>query len=196
MRIDRVTPKSSFLSVEKDSAIIASEILKNERLKKYLVCNIKGVDPILDNYNITSKDEFDLKEHIIKFAPKITVDSPEFNYLIIKFNGFSPNIQNPEFRNNIIEFDIVCHFDHWKLPNFQQRPFKIAAEIDSMFNKKHLTGIGVLQFVSGDPFILTDEFGGFCLRYKAIHGEEDKTPMPTPEQEKILQETYYPGLLY
>ena len=86
MRIDRITPKSSFLSVEKDSAIIASEILKNERLKKYLVCNIKDVDPILDNYNITSKDESDLKEHIIKFAPKITVESPEFNYLIIKFN--------------------------------------------------------------------------------------------------------------
>ena len=111
MRIDRITPKSSFLSVEKDSAIIASEILKNERLKKYLVCNIKDVDPILDNYNITSKDESDLKEHIIKFAPKITVDSPEFNYLVIKFNGFSPNLQNPEFRNNIIEFDIICHFD-------------------------------------------------------------------------------------
>lgn len=194
MRIDRVTPQSSFLSVEKDSAIIASEILKNERLKKYLVCNIDGLDPL--RYDIKPEDERNLKEHIIKFAPKIKVDSPEFNYLVIKFNGFSPNIQNPEFRNNIIEFDIVCHFDRWNLGNFQQRPFKIAAEIDSMFNKKHLTGIGVLQFVSGDPFILTDEFGGFCLRYKAIHGEEDKTPMPTKEQEALLQETYYPGLLY
>lgn len=194
MRIDRITPKSSFLSVEKDSAIIASEILKNERLKKYLVCNVRGLDPLA--YNITSKDEADLKEHIIKFAPKIKVDNPEFNYLVIKFNGFAPNVQNTEFRNNIIEFDIVCHFDHWNLGNFQQRPFKIAAEIDSMFNKKHLTGIGVLQFVSGDPFILTDEFGGFCLRYKTIHGEEDKTPMPTKEQEELLQETYYPGLLY
>lgn len=194
MRIDRVTPQSSFLSVEKDSAIIASEILKNERLKKYLVCNIDGLDPL--RYDIKPEDERNLKEHIIKFAPKIKVDSPEFNYLVIKFNGFSPNIQNPEFRNNIIEFDIVCHFDRWNLGNFQQRPFKIAAEIDSMFNKKHLTGIGVLQFVSGDPFILTDEFGGFCLRYKAIHGEEDKTPMSTKEQEALLQETYYPGLLY
>lgn len=194
MRIDRVTPQSSFLSVEKDSAIIASEILKNERLKKYLVCNIEGLDPL--RYDIKPEDERNLKEHIIKFAPKIKVGSPEFNYLVIKFNGFSPNIQNPEFRNNIIEFDIVCHFDRWNLGNFQQRPFKIAAEIDSMFNKKHLTGIGVLQFVSGDPFILTDEFGGFCLRYKAIHGEEDKTPMPTKEQEALLQETYYPGLLY
>lgn len=194
MRIDRVTPQSSFLSVEKDSAIIASEILKNERLKKYLVCNIDGLDPL--RYDIKPEDERNLKEHIIKFAPKIKVDRPEFNYLVIKFNGFSPNIQNPEFRNNIIEFDIVCHFDRWNLGNFQQRPFKIAAEIDSMFNKKHLTGIGVLQFVSGDPFILTDEFGGFCLRYKAIHGEEDKTPMPTKEQEALLQETYYPGLLY
>nr|DAD78716.1 MAG TPA: hypothetical protein [Siphoviridae sp. ctB3v5] len=27
------------------------------------------------------------------------------------------------------------------------RPFKIAAEIDSMFNKSKLTGIGELQFL-------------------------------------------------
>ena len=195
MRIDRaIVPKSSFLTVEKDSAIIASEILKNERLKKYLVCNKKNTDPLF--YSLTDEDEKNLTEHIIKFAPKIKVDNQEFNYLVIRFMGFTPNMQNTEFRNNIIEFDIVCHYDHWNMGNFQQRPFKIAAEIDSMFNKKHLTGIGVLQFVSGDPFILTDEFGGFCLRYKAIHGEEDKTPMPTAEQEQLLQETYYPGLLY
>ena len=37
MRIDRTnTPKSSFLSVEKDMAIISRELLKNERIKKLL----------------------------------------------------------------------------------------------------------------------------------------------------------------
>ena len=59
-----------------------------------------------------------------------------------------------------------------------------------MFNKKHLTGIGVLQFVAGDPFVLTDEFGGFCLRYKAIHGEEDKKVMPNPANEERFLEDF------
>ena len=37
MRIDKVlTPKSSFLSVEKDMGIIITELLKNERLKRLL----------------------------------------------------------------------------------------------------------------------------------------------------------------
>ena len=59
---------------------------------------------------------------------------------------------NPAFRDNIISFDIVCHFDQWNLNNFALRPYKIAAEIDSMFNNQRLTGIGKITVA---PKILT-----------------------------------------
>ena len=194
MRIDKtIFPKSSFLAVEKDTAIIMSEILANDRLKKLLYFNTPDA---LSLDKLTQEQTLSLVGNHIKILPKIKVDEKMQSYLILKFNTFAPNVRNPEFRDNIIEFDIVCHFDQWNLNDFQQRPIRIAAELDSMFNKKHLTGIGVLQFVSGGPFVLNDEFGGFCLRYKAIHGEEDKTPMPTPEQEAQLMEEYYPGLLF
>ena len=128
MRIDRaIVPKSSFLTVEKDSAIIASEILKNERLKKYLVCNKKNTDPLF--YSLTDEDEKNLTEHIIKFAPKIKVDNQEFNYLVIRFMGFTPNMQNTEFRNNIIEFDIVCHYDHWNMVIFNKDHLKLRQKL-------------------------------------------------------------------
>lgn len=193
MRVDRVqTPKSSFLAVEKDSSIIVSELLNNNRLKRLLFYSSKDA---LTQPNLTQEESISLVGNYIKIIPKIKIDKDTKTYLLLRFNNFTPNVRNPEFRDNIIEFDIVCHFDQWELNDFQQRPFRIAAEIDTMFNKKHLTGIGVLQFVSGEPFVLTDEFGGFCLRYKAIHGEEDKTPMPTPEQEKLLMDDFYPGLL-
>lgn len=193
MRVDRVqTPKSSFLAVEKDSSIIVSELLNNNRLKRLLFYSSKDA---LTQPNLTQEESVSLVGNYIKIVPKIKIDKDTKTYLLLRFNNFTPNVRNPEFRDNIIEFDIVCHFDQWELNDFQQRPFRIAAEIDTMFNKKHLTGIGVLQFVSGEPFVLTDEFGGFCLRYKAIHGEEDKTPMPTPEQEKLLMDDFYPGLL-
>lgn len=193
MRVDRVqTSKSSFLAVEKDSSIIVSELLNNNRLKRLLFYSSKDA---LTQPNLTQEESVSLVGNYIKIVPKIKIDKDTKTYLLLRFNNFTPNVRNPEFRDNIIEFDIVCHFDQWELNDFQQRPFKIAAEIDTMFNKKHLTGIGVLQFVSGEPFVLTDEFGGFCLRYKAIHGEEDKTPMPTPEQEKLLMDDFYPGLL-
>ena len=76
------------------------------------------------------------------------------------------------------------------MKDFQLRPYKIAAEIDSMFNDKHLTGIGTLQFLSANQIILTDEFAGFCLMYSAIHGEEDKKFMPNPADEEQFLENF------
>jgi hypothetical protein len=53
-----------------------------------------------------------LLEHNIKIVPKITVDNVEYNYLLISFNNFILS-SNPEFRDNVIEFDIVCHLENW-----------------------------------------------------------------------------------
>jgi hypothetical protein len=50
-----------------------------------------------------------------------------------------------------------------------------------MFNDKHLTGIGTLQFLGANQMILTDEYAGLCLLYSAIHGEEDKINMLNPK---------------
>jgi hypothetical protein len=86
----------------------------------------------------------------IKIVPKLKVDKPEFCYVIISFDNFTPNMTNPEFRDNIISFDIVCHFDQWNLKDMQLRPYKIAAEIDSMFNRKKLTGIGEILFLGAN----------------------------------------------
>jgi hypothetical protein len=70
------------------------------------------------------------------------------------------------------------------MKDFQLRPYKIAGEIDSMFNEKHLTGIGTLKFLGANQMILSDEFAGLCLMYSAIHGEEDKKFMPNPDDEE------------
>jgi hypothetical protein len=75
-------------------------------------------------------------------VPQLTIDKECPNYVIVTFDNYRPNAHNPEYRDCTIEFDILCHPDHWNLGNFQLRPHKIAGEIDSMFNKKKLTGIG------------------------------------------------------
>ena len=82
-------------------------------------------------------------------VPKLTVDGSVLNYIIVTFDNFT-RTENPEFRDNIIEFDIICHFDQWQLQDFQLRPYMIAAEIDTMFNEKHLTGIGTLNFLGAN----------------------------------------------
>ena len=58
-----------------------------------------------------------------------------------------------------------------------------------MFNEKHLTGIGELQFIGANQLIINDEFAGFTLMYQAIHGGEDKKNLPNPiENDKFIKE--------
>lgn len=175
--------KSSFLSVEKDMSIIIDKMMSNERLKKLLFYTSRDA---LKRPKITAEESVSLLGTHIRNVPKLYVDSDVRAYVVIHFNGFTPNFTNPEFRDNMITFEIMCHIDQWQLEDFQLRPFRIAAEIDQMFNNKHLTGIGKLDFISGQYTNFTDEFAGFELNYYAIHGNEDKIHALSPEEEKIL----------
>ena len=168
-------PKSSFLSVDKDMSIITNYIMKNNRLKKLLFYTTKDC---LSKKDLTEDQTLDLFGKNIKIVPKLYVDGSVLNYIIVSFDNFTNNRTNPEFRDNIIEFDIICHFHQWQLQDFQLRPYKIAAEIDSMLNGQRLTGIGKLEFLGANQRILTDEYAGLCLMYSAIHGEEDKINAP------------------
>ena len=182
-----IYPKSSFLSAEKDMNIIVDRMLKNDRLKKMLYYTTKDC---LERPKVTDDQALEMFGKNIKIVPKLYVDGSVLNYIIISFDNFSKNNTNPEFRDNIIEFDIICHFDQWTLKDFQLRPYRIAAEIDSMFDEKHLTGIGTLKFLGANQMILTDEYAGLCLMYVAVHGEEDKTNMPNPRDQEQFEKDF------
>ena len=188
MKIEgNIQPKSSFLSMEKDASLISNMLLRNERLKKLLYYTTPDC---LDRKTLTEDQSLELFGKNIKLVPKLYVDNSVLNYIILSFDNFTPNMTNPEFRDNIIEFDIICHFDQWQLKDFQLRPYRIAAEIDSMFDEKHLSGIGLLHFLGANQIILTDEYAGLCLMYQAIHGGEDKTKMLNPNDEKQFEQDY------
>ena len=186
MRIETYSfPKSSFLAVDKDMELLVNLFLKNERLKKLLYYDTPKA---LDQSNVSQEESLKMFGNQIKIVPKLKVDQPEFCYIIISFDNFTPNMTNTEFRDNTITFDIVCHFDQWNLGNFALRPYKIAAEIDSMLNNKKLTGIGTLQFLGANQIILSDEFAGLTLMYQTIHaydGEDTKKALNPREQQDI-----------
>lgn len=166
--------------------IITNKMLKNERLKRLLYYTTKDA---LEKEDIDQKATYELFGKNIKIVPKLYIDGSVLNYIIINFDNFTPNATNPEFRDNIISFDVICHFDQWQLKGFSLRPYKIAAEIDSMFNRKHLTGIGNLEFLGANQLILNDEFAGFSLIYQAVHGDEDKKNISNPiENDKFIKE--------
>ena len=188
MKIQNYTyPKSSFLSAEKDMNIIVDRIMKNDRLKKMLYYTTLDC---LDKPKLTEDETIEMFGKQIKIVPKLYVDGSVLNYMIISFDNFTRNANNPEFRDNIIEFDIICHFDQWHMKDFELRPYKIAAELDSMFSDQRLTGIGKLEFLGANQMILTDEYAGLCVMYQAIHGEEDKKNMPNPADEEAFRANF------
>lgn len=178
-------PHSSFMSVDKDLSLITSWMLKNKNLCKMLYYTDRDA---LDRPNLTEEQKYSLMDKQIKIVPKIYVDSSVLAYIIISMDNFTPS-ENPQFRDNIITFDIICHFNQWHLQDFQLRPYRIAAELDSMFNNEHLTGIGELHFIGASQIILSDEFAGLTLMYQAVHGGEDKKNTPNPnDQQKLIDD--------
>ena len=173
-------PKSSFLSVDKDLSIICDKIANNKRLQKYLYYT---TDNPLIEADLTNKEIGSLYGKQIRIVPKLQIEGDILNYIILSCDNFVPNATNPEFRDNVIEIDIICHFDQWQMKDFELRPYKIAGELDSMLDGKKLTGIGYLEFLGASQLILTDEFAGICLMYQAVHGVEDKEKMPNPQDE-------------
>ena len=178
-------PKSSFLSINKDMRLLVDKFLSNDRLCKLLHYTSKDA---LDLKKLTDEEKIAMFGKEIKLVPKLYVDKSVLTYIIISFDNFIES-GNPEFRDNIIEFDIICHFDQWQMKDFDLRPYRIAAEIDSMLDKQKLTGIGLIEFLGANQIILNDEFAGLCLMYKTYHGGEDQQLVPNPsEQEQFEKE--------
>jgi hypothetical protein len=98
-------PKSSFLSTEKDMAIIVDMILKNDRLKRLLHYTTRDC---LSQPPLTEDESLELFGKNIRIIPKYELDGKVLNYIVISFDNFVGNDENPEFRNNLIEFDIIC----------------------------------------------------------------------------------------
>ena len=193
MRIENFQrPHSSFLSVDKDTDLIITKMLKNDRLKRLLfyptkdcITNATGKCP-----NLTEEESIELIDTRIRRVPRLALNDDIPVYVIITFDNFVSNGTNPHFRDNIIEFDIVCDFDQWRIADGQLRPYRIAGEIDSMFNNTHLSGIGTLEFLGAKQMSVNDSCAGISLFYMAIHGDEDVKGMLSAQAEEQFQREF------
>ena len=181
---------SSFLSCDKDAERILKRLLIESRpysdeLKRLLVINTKDcLDDKTNPIYLKKLEEMSLSRLIddgyIKLVPKIKLPEHEEvkSYIILTFDSFVPNPTNPQFRNCLINFDIVCHTDYWDIGDYRLRPLKIAGYIDGLLNNTKLTGIGTIQFAGCSELILSENLSGYTLMYKTIHGSDDQIPDP------------------
>jgi hypothetical protein len=82
-------------------------MLKNKNLCKILYYNDRDA---LDRPVLNDEQRVGLIDKNIKIVPKLYVDGSVLVYVIISMDNFTPS-GNPEFRDNVISFDIICHFD-------------------------------------------------------------------------------------
>lgn len=176
MRVGEIfdKPESSFLLLEKDFEKIINRMLSNPRLLKLLHYRQKTA---LQLPNLTPKEKINLINSEIRIVPKLDIEQECPIFVVISFDNFLPNNDNPLYRDCTISFDILCHPDHWILENFQLRPYKIAGEIDAMFNNSKMTGIGTLQFMSANNLVLNDQLMGLTLLYRSVQSTEDTIPI-------------------
>jgi len=176
--------KSSFLSCEKDTETIIKKLFVDSRpysdyLKRLLLINTPDcLDDMtnpkyLDIIKKTSIQDLRNKGYL-RFEPKLFMGENEEvkSYIRFSFDHFTPS-KNLEFRDCIIEIDIICHPEYWDIGNFRQRPIKIAGYIDGILNKSKLSGIGTLNFAGMNELVLDENLAGYCLMYTATHGSDD-----------------------
>ena len=96
--------------------------------------------------------------------------------MIISFDNFTPNAENDYYRDCTVNFDIICHTDCWDIGNYRIRPIKIAGYIDGILNNSKLSGIGTFNFIGLNEVVLNEDFSGYSLMYRAVHGNDDKIP--------------------
>ena len=183
--------KSSFLSCEKDTESIIRKLFVESKpysdiLKRLLLINTP--DCLNDMTNQVYIDKIkntsikDLREKgYVRLEPKIKLKENEEvkSYIVISFDNFAPNKNNPEFRDCIVMIDILCHTDYWDVGNFRLRPLKIAGYIDGILNNCKLSGIGTFQFIGCNELVLNEELSGYCLMYSAVHGSDDEITTPS-----------------
>lgn len=172
------TPRSSFLSIEKDFSIITKRILECKELTKILYYSVPNY---LEQPDLTEEQKLSLIGNEIRITPTIIQDKILKNYMIIGFDNFFQNLNNPEFKDSALTFDIICNYEVWNLGNFRLRPYRIAGLLDSLFQDQRLSGLGTLDFGGGSMVFLNEEFGGISIRYNLLNGGEDTHNPLTPE---------------
>lgn len=202
MRKDLISFKpihSSFLSCDIDIQSILKTLFVTSRpysdiLKRLLIINNKDcLDTTNENYQKII-DSFSLGDLIdkeyIRLNSKISRGTHEQikAYILVSLDNFSPNRVSTDYRDYIINFDIVCYNDAWVLNNYKIRPLAICGYIDGILNsltdnnkvstnslrsKIKLSGIGQYQFLGCNYSVLNEDLAMYTLSYLGTHFSQD-----------------------
>ena len=159
--------RADFGTVEKDFADITERILSNEDLVKLMYFNTP--DCLEEGRTeITPEIIDEVVVENLRIVPSVRVPKNKGSYLIITFDSFATNRDNPEFMNNLILVDVLCPQDVWMMDSSMMRPFRMMHEVQRMLHDKPLNGIGKVYFMGANLLNLGD-YNGYQMAFSVIN---------------------------
>ena len=157
----------SFKNVEKDLNYIVSKISQDDRILKLLSLQENKIEPL------TQEEKKEILNKCVKIIPKAeNINESDWAFIGIIFDNFTPNLENPKYRDKVLIFDIVCNFDTWNMGDFKLRPYQIAGRLDVLFNEQTLDGTYNISFMSAGNIIVDEEIAGINLCYSVIYSTD------------------------
>ena len=156
--------KSTYFNVEKDLTTICTTLLGNKELIKLLLLKEDDVDFQIDN-----KIKKKVLEDNILIEPFVRTPENLESTIIVHFDDFIPNSENPEYMDKTLSIDIICPPSTWNMGDFKLRPYKIAGYVDGLLNKNSVNGSFSIHNTGGQTLILNKEVAGFTLFYQVIY---------------------------
>ena len=145
---------------------IINRLLANDDLVNLLYYTDK--DPLSQPILSDEQKKKEVFEKLIKIVPRIGPKETAHSLVAIRVAGGKKDLQNNEFRNISIIFDVFIPLTQWFLKDDNLRPFKILGEIEKSLNDKTINGLGKISGGDFDLNFLTEELCCYTQKYEII----------------------------
>lgn len=134
---------------------IVSRLLSNDNLVNLLYYT--DANP-LEQPILTEEEKKTLVyEKLIKVVPKIGPKENAQSLVVVRIASGKKDLENNEFRNITIIFDVFIPLTQWFIKNENLRPFLILGEIENSLEGKTINGLGKMSGGDFDLNFLTEE---------------------------------------
>jgi hypothetical protein len=145
---------------------IITRLLANDDLVNLLYYTDK--DPLNQPKLSDNQKKKEVFEKLIKIVPRIGPKETAHSLVAIRVASGSKNLENTEFRNISIIFDIFIPLTQWILKDENLRPFKILGEIEKSLDGKTINGLGKMRGGDFNLNFLTEELCCYTQNFEII----------------------------
>ena len=143
---------------------IVTRLMANDDLVNLLYYTDK--DPLSQPKLSNEQKKKEVFEKLIKIVPRIGPKETAHSLVAIRVVNGKKDLENNEFRNISIIFDVFIPLTQWFLKDDNLRPFKILGEIEKSLNGKTINGLGKMSGGDFDLNFLTEEICCYTQEYK------------------------------